>query len=574
MHIPKIVFYLVAFVLFVLLVWIGVEWYYFYTNTYEVVLKKYLTSYPDIYRKHLFVKQFFTYKTYQHALIWLLIGFNIVYLLKIYWWRYQKNIWLSIEKLKDGISFLWKNIRDIFRLHTATQKKMLLGLMFCVLIHQVYMYRTIFVAMDESFSWLYFASQGVGVTITHYPVPNNHVFYNLCSSFWSIFIPDDILAMRMTALLSLWVLLKVCYIYLYQKTNFATAYFSCVIVGLGFSQSIFSVQARGYMLCTFFIVIALFCLFEYLEKRKSLYLFVFAISCILGFYTIPVFLFAMMAFYGYLLWQFLQKKHQDTFRVFFIVGLIVVGCVYVLYLPILVYSGKNALIGNENVSPTGYDGYHFFTYILPIAFRESIMYVFSIPKYAAFTGALIIAIVNVYLFKNRGKFQIPSFYKDFWAFILISLFTTAVVICLMQAFPFYRVWTYYAVFLAFILGFVLSQWMQTFVNIRLSLFLGLMFIFSFAQFHREIQDFYEPQSYVYHKKLEQKVKEIIQSEKTIYVLEEAFYIRFWLKYNDAEHLLKQRPCIADIVVQDIQQPPPTCHQDFMDISFLRFYENN
>ncbi|KOY87689.1 hypothetical protein AD998_17520 [bacterium 336/3] len=574
MQLSKTVFYLIAFVLLILLVCVGYQWHCFYVNSYQTILKTYLVNHPDIYRHHLFGKQLFTPKTYQQALVWLLVGFNVTYLLKAFWWHYQTPIISHIQKLSEDFKSIKKTFMNIFLAHTSTQKKMFIGLVGCVLIHQIYMYNTIFVAMDESFSWLYFASQGVSVTITHYPVPNNHVFYNLCSSFWNLLIIDDILAIRITALLSFWALWSMCYVYLYRKFNFSTAYVSSIILGLGFSQSVFSVQARGYMLCTFLIVLAFFCLLEYLEKRTSFYLFIFTIACILGFFTIPVFLFAMIAFYGYLLWQFFQKRHQDTFQTFFVVGLIVMACVFLLYLPILVYSGKNALFGNENVSPTSYDSHKFFTYILPIAFRESIIYVFSIPKYVAFTGALFVTIAGFYLFKNRKKLHLPLFYEKFWSFIAVSLFTAGIVICIMRAFPFYRVWTYYAVFLSFMLGIVLSQWMQTFVNIRLILFLVLIFIFSFTQFHREIEDFYEPQSYIHHKKIEKEIRECIESKKTIHSSEEAFYVRFWLKYHNAENLLKENPCSAEIIIQDVQYPPPICYKNFRDISFLRVYQNN
>jgi hypothetical protein len=560
--------------LLVLLVWVGMWWHYFYTNSYEIILKNYLRNHNQIYRPDLFAKQLFTFQTYQQALSWLLIGFNIIYLLKTFLWYSQKKVLNQIESLSAYFDSIQKSIKNIYMLHTKSQKKMLLVLISCVLIHQIYIYITIFIAMDESFSWLYFASQGVEVTMTHYPVPNNHVFYNLCSGFWNLLISDDILAMRMTSILSFWILCVVSYLYLYRKTNFLTAYMSIMIMGLGFSQSVFSVQARGYMLCTFFIVIALFCLFEYLEKRQLPYIYIFTISCILGFYTIPVFLFAMVAFYGYLLWQFLRKKHRDVFQTFFIVGLLVASCVYLLYLPVLVYSGKNALIGNENVSPTSYDTYYFFTYILPIAIRESIIYVFSIPKYMAFTGSLLTTIISFYLLKRRKEIEFASFYENFWTFILVSLLTAGIIIYMMQAFPFYRVWTYYAVFLAFILGIIMNQWMKTFVNIRLSLFLTLMFFFSFAQFHQEIEDFYDPKAYTHHKRLEKEIIKNIEERYTFYTSEEAFYVRFWLKYYNVEYLLKQNPCSAAVIIKDVAEPAPACHQDFTDFWFLRFYENH
>jgi len=574
MRAVKISFYLVAAILLGLLLWAGYLWYYFYTNTYQGVLNGYLEAHPNIYRHHLFAKQLFTPQTFREALVWLLVSFNILYLLKAVWWRYNSSIKRAIGLTISELKEVFKKMLLSWQYQTTTQKKMMMGLTVFVLIHQIYMYFSIFVAMDEAFSWLYFSTQGTKVTLTHYPVPNNHVFYNLCSSFWEIFIADDILAMRMTTLLSFWALWGLCCAYLSRKTSFVTTFVSLAIIGLGFSQSVFAVQARGYMLCAFLMVLALFCLLEYLRERTKIYLYAFTAACMLGFFTIPVFLYAMVSFYAYLLWEYFQKRHLDTFKTFFVVGLLVVGCVLVFYTPILVYSGRGALLGNENVSPKDYNAHWFFTYILPISFRESIIYVFSLPKYVSFMAALLVTGGGIYLFRNREKFQLPDFYGNFWRFLLISLPTIGLIICVMQAFPFYRVWTFYAIFLAILLGLIAGHFIKQKVNLQLTVFVCSVFGLSFLQFQREIQDFYDPKALENHLKLEAQIKGVIDNKQQIFISEEAFYIRFWLKYFKAEDLQKTNPCRADVAVQEIPETSPTCQKPAKDIWFLRFYERS
>jgi hypothetical protein len=577
-NIPKlskaIFFYTFSAFLFIALIFIARKGVYFYEHSYQEILNDYLNAHTNLYRHHLFGEQLFTQKTYEQAPFWILLGWNVAFLLNLLWWYYKKKVETIFEEIINDVIFILKTIRKNFKSHSSVQKKMLGGASLLILIHLVFMYRTVFVAMDETFSWLYFASQGIKVTATHYPVPNNHIFYNVCTSFWSTFIPDTILAMRATSLIAFGLLLLTIYTYLYQKVSFFVAFLSVVVVGLGFSQSVFAVQARGYMLCTLLIVIALFCLLEYLQNKKNGYLLMFMISCIMGFYTIPVFLYAMVAFCAYVCWEWMNKRQPtEILYVFFKVGVLIVGIVFLLYLPVLVCSGKEALLGNENVNPKDYDAHWFFTYILPIATRESVMYVYSFPKYVSFVVAFLTFVAGSYLYFQK-KIQLNPFFKKFWTFLIISVVTAFLIICLMRAFPFYRVWTYYAVFVAITTSLMLEYWRKIHNNIFLMIIAFVIFVYSFFQFWREIQDFYDPVAYKNHKNLEKQTQEFCDKQQKIYVSEEAFYVRFWVEYNKATHLLVDNPCEADVAVLEIPETKPNCQRKNKDIWFLRFYQRD
>ena len=65
-----------------------------------------------------------------------------------------------------------------------------------------YLYLADYLADDETGSFLWFSAQGYLLTLFHYPEPNNHVFYNLCSIWWLNWPIPRMLAIRMTSLLS------------------------------------------------------------------------------------------------------------------------------------------------------------------------------------------------------------------------------------------------------------------------------------------------------------------------------------------------------------------------------------
>ncbi|GAB4486023.1 MAG: hypothetical protein OHK0045_04550 [Raineya sp.] len=228
------------------------------------------------------------------------------------------------------------------------------------------------------------------------------------------------------------------------------------------------------------------------------------------------------------------------------------------------------MAGNENVSPKTYDSAWFFGYILSIALRESVIYVMSLPKYVSF---ILFAFLGIIFWKVARKTQDNNF-LFLWHFLLVSLPITFALICLMRAFPFYRVWTYYAIFLAILVAYLAHYFIFSKKSVAYAYLLGintLLVVATHFQFWREIQDFYDPQAYYHHKKLESKTLEMIAKQQKVYLSIEAFYVRFWLECKQATALIRQNPCKADVAVSEIPETPPLCQEAEEDIWFLRFY---
>lgn len=566
----KIIFYVVALLLLGANVWLGGQTYYFFTHSQEQIVNQYILENPNIYKPLIFKKFYFTPDAYRQSIVFSSIGLLICLGLNFFYWRHRSFLQhLYGEFLEVGL-FHVRQIKGLFLSFSLRQIIVLCITLGSVLGHQVYMYQHIFVAIDEVFSWLFFASQGVFVSVSNYPVPNNHIFYNLCSIFWSNFIEDQILAMRLTSLLSFWLLLLLIFYYFLKITNFQTALLALMLFGLGFSQSVFAVQGRGYMLLTLCFFVALWSLQAYLQSYTNAYLALFVIACVIGFWTIPVFLYILVSFYVYLLWWALKHQQKLIFLKFLRIGVLIGFLVYLCYCPVLMYSGFQALAGNENVSPKNYDSAWFFGYILSIAMRESIIYVISLPKYISFVVFVVLGIVLWIVARKTTNVNL----KFLWEFLLVSLPTTFAIICLMRAFPFYRVWTYYAVFLAVLIAwlayhFIFSK--KRVSDFGLVAFNVLLAGGAYFQFEREIQDFYDPKAYQYHKQLEQKSQEIIAKEQSVYLSIEAFYVRFWIEHAQKNALMRANSCETEVAVTEIPEPTPPCQEKDEDIWFLRFY---
>lgn len=567
----KILFYCIALFALVVTLWFGQQIYYFSTHNHSQIIDDYLLAYPFIYKPQVFRKYYFTPIAYEQAKWWLFASNLILIGLNILLWKSKKFCQNLLAASLALFLYHIKSFKKHFQHLSKSQRLVLVFVLMSIAWHQAYMYRHIFVTMDETFSWLFFTSQGFFPTITHYPVPNNHVFYNLCSLFWSNFIYDPILAMRLTSILSFWLLLLLIFYYFLRTANFQTVIFAIILIGFGFSQSVFAVQGRGYMLVALCFFVALWSLQAYPKNQQKAYLVYFVLASTIGFWTIPVSLYVFVSFYAYLLFFIWWKeKNRVVFIHFFGAGVLVSVLVYLCYCPILVYSSFSALAGNENVSPKTYDSTWFFGYILSIALRESVIYVISLPKYVSY---FVFVLLGIFLWLMARKTPNTNF-LFLWRFLLVSLPVTFIVICLMQAFPFYRIWTYYAILLAILAAwgvyhFIFSK--KQISNVFLLGFNVLMAVAGYFQFWREIQDFYDPKAYQHHKKLENIALQIVEKKQNIYLSVKAFYIRFWIEYKQANHLIKQNSCKADIAVAEIPEPAPLCQEAQQDIWFLRFY---
>jgi len=590
----NIAFYLLALSLILICLWFVTETYYFFTHSREQIIFHYLQNNPNIYKPSVFKEFYFTENTYKQALWFVSLAVGVGGMLNIVYWKYRnfcKKLCQNAVQLCIGHFFQFR------KYVLACSKGQIILLVFAflsILVHQIYTYQHIFVAMDEAFSWLFFASQGSFVTLTHYPVPNNHIFYNLCSLFWSNFIGDEILAMRLTSIIAFWILLLLIFYYFLKTTNFQTALFALMLVGLGFSQSVFAVQGRGYMLVALCFFVALWSLQTYLNNQNKGYLVFFTLACVIGFWTIPVFLYVFVSLYAYLIFAVWRKTiPKKVFIDFFKAGLIIGGIVYLCYCPVLMYSGFSALAGNENVSSKTYDTAWFFGYILSIALRESVIYVMSLPKYTSFAVFAILAIAFWQMYRKSKNLH----FRFLWEFLLVSLVVTFAVICLMRAFPFYRVWTYYAIFLAILLAWLFdwlfsvlkNKWFCAFRcfersrNVQKTYFKyplvwlislnGLLAVGSYFQFWREIQDFYDLKAYEHHKNLTEASMDIIRKQQNVYLTVEAFYVKFWLEYTGNTHLLRQNSCKADVAVSKGSEAVPVCQEADREIWFLRSHHH-
>ncbi len=460
---------------------------------------------------------------------------------------------------------------------SPTEKALCLFAVVLIAIHQTYIYQHTPPLIDEVYSWLHFGGKGFWVSLTNYKSTNNHILYNITTSFWAMFVPDAVLAMRLTSIVSFWILLGYIFLYIHDKSNFKVAFTSLVCIGLGFSQTIFSVQGRGYMwlaLCTFGLVCHAI---EYVQTMKPKHLYYLVFWNVLGYFITPVFLYSAIGMYGFLAYHFIWHTQK---RLFFIqilqMSLAIGGLVFLCYLPMLAYFGAEAFLASQrdNIKPISY--YKFLVYTLPICLREAITAVVGLPKYVAFAFVSLVTCLSFYF---KGKLGV--WHQYFFNFVWISGLCVLVFAVATKVFPFYRILTHYAIFLVILTTFLLDKiplppfptWLKT---SGLVCFALVIFVGSFVQFQREIDFFYDEGSVSQCKKLRDKFKQIAEENATVWLSEDAFYGVFWLQQAGKMHLWVGKPCEAQYAVYAFDKSLPACHEKHETIWFLQFakYKTN
>ena len=150
-----------------------------------------------------------------------------------------------------------------------------------------YLYRLFAIVpwYDEIYTYLNFIDKGVFYSATHWPLPNNHVFFSMISAFFRIF--GIYIGLRGVSYLSALGTLLLFYGILKNLFSKPLALCGVMVYGMLLATNALAVQGRGYSLTTFFLALSLYCGWQICCKEdKKRYYIGFALSLYLGLYTL------------------------------------------------------------------------------------------------------------------------------------------------------------------------------------------------------------------------------------------------------------------------------------------------
>lgn len=233
-----------------------------------------------------------------------------------------------------------------WRKFSGTEKKLILFTWSGLIGLRLYLLNFCTVGFDEAFTFVLFLKKEIYGVWAYYPVPNNHVFYSALCLPGATFFSDPFWVLKLpTLLISIFTTVSL-YFLLRSVLKFGIAF--PVLVGLSLTNGAlyYSLHGRGYYLLLLCTACAAVTLYKALEKSSNFYWVIFILSSLIGFLTIPVFLypFAAIILFGVIS---LFRNRNRVILAQFIIAVGFVGLITILlYGPVLTISGFERLFKN------------------------------------------------------------------------------------------------------------------------------------------------------------------------------------------------------------------------------------
>jgi hypothetical protein len=361
----------------------------------------------------------------------------------------------SISRQLSGlVSDTIRALRFLVRtfMECSPRQKVSLLLLFGALAgYWIYIYAHYPLYADEACAYVYFVRQGFFLTTICYPIPNNHIFFDIvCGWLDKLSFLGPTVVMRIPSMVAGCVMYYVIFCLFKRWGDFRRA--MAVVAGVAFCHilSFYATQGRGYQLQLLFTVISAVSAWAYWfspqwRGRSGYGLFI--VSSVLGFYINPLFVFHFLAMCligaAAMLKQTKDGRKKDgrerdggdgkgqggeTFlRAIFIV----VGLTAILYLPLILGSSWKSILGNRD---TGSGSWHRIASEFGI-FLYDIKYDF----YYGYAALCVVpaAIVVSLFFYYRGKIG-GYFYKWGLYYFVASVLSVTIIILYMRMYPLER----------------------------------------------------------------------------------------------------------------------------------------
>jgi len=413
--------------------------------------------------------------------------------------------------------FLDKIYLEVNKL-TAKQKWLAGTAFLFLLIYRWYFLLQIQEHVDEIYTFINFTHKGIWRSMSYYPVPNNHVFLSVITAAFFQFINSAFWALRLPAFLISLVVTVFVFLITKRFTSFWVAFLGIGLFCLSSPAILYSFYARGYFLLTGLSFMAAFGILGFVNHGKRISLFLLVLATVLGFYTIPVFLypFVSIVFFGAII-LFLKKNYRLLFELIITVFLAALLTI-LLYSPIFLASGFKAVIGNNYVAPINNTA--FFNLFLPWLKGVGNTLVDREPDGFWLTIFIVFGLLSyIYFILKQKAREAFSDQRFLFALLLLCMELVPLVCVLIQrVLPPVRVWLYLSAFQFIGLAWILTEFFGRINRHRLLRIVASVFLFLYGIHQFRVLQHYRYVDYPINDNIPGFVKRMEQEKpKLIYV---------------------------------------------------------
>lgn len=323
------------------------------------------------------------------------------------------------------------------------------------------------ISYDEAWTYLNFSSRTFIVSLTYYPAPNNHILHSILTNITNFIFPTlPLFSLRLpTIIVSLMIYLIGIYS-IKKHYNQNVSFASVGIFSVLFMSIYYGYMSRGYALILLFFIVSFHFVLNIIKNPNNVRDWVwFTIFSILGFFTMPSYLYAFATLNVVLLFSTLKKSvfiNQVKYSVITIIA------TTILYLPTIIISGLNSLTNNKFVAPKSRE----------FVFSKLPEFLFKTLEGIAGVNAIFllsIIIISLFLlFRNKDWFHT----KLFTLFLIMPPF----LLLTHSVIPFSRTFNYYGFIIVLLFCISIHSFLEkikTNTLIIIIICLQILFIFNF-----------------------------------------------------------------------------------------------
>ncbi len=245
------------------------------------------------------------------------------------------------------------DLRTCWRGIPRTEKAAVAALWLTLWAMQAYVAFRLPFHVDERFTYLYFVQPGWLASLAYYPGPNNHILFTLLCNVTALFLDDPFRIMKGTAVVAGGMLPPVFWLTVRRHFGAAPAWLATAAGMTADKVFYYATQGRGYGLLTLWVTLAAYAAVQIGRGGANGRRWHWGLggACVLGFYTVPVFLYPFAGLALYLLVALARRRAWGQLRELLVTGAGAGAATALLYLPVLLVNGPGALTGNAWVAP-------------------------------------------------------------------------------------------------------------------------------------------------------------------------------------------------------------------------------
>lgn len=209
---------------------------------------------------------------------------------------------------------------------------------------------------DESFSFYYYALRPLKDGLSDYTYPNNHLFHTFLSHVAYLFGGSNIIILRMPAFIAGILLPAAIYALARLLSGKQVALMAAALSAASGYLIEYSTNARGYSIIGLFFILLLITVhfIKHGNENRRLRLWIlFIILSSLGIHTVPTMIYPLIIVFAWLGRDFFTAPgtfvKSKLFKKILASAFFIFALSFILYLPVLLRFGMNAVMGNKFV---------------------------------------------------------------------------------------------------------------------------------------------------------------------------------------------------------------------------------